>query len=143
MKFVPLTLMLVHKLFLEGAKEPHVDYYWSEGADPNLNPQFPMTRQLFVPNGTMVMTDGDETRWVYEYLQHKTLKQPYFTGHLKPSSMSFWLLGKHKFYERRNETLFIESRVQICEGPLMNSLSDNCIYGRNWVDTEKQKPTGS
>lgn len=142
-KYAPLTLTMVHKLYLEhrmknnGKTTPLViDYLWTDGADPNKHPKTPVYHYKFIPDGSIKVVKhsrcGDKKQIIPDYLEHDKIRYPYPPKNNKQPSpdLFFYLGGKHKFDENDG---FFDSQMQICRGKLLNSLSDSCISGHNWV----------
>ena len=150
-KYVPLTLTMVYKLYLEHQKKKSntttplvIDYLWTDGADPNKHPKTPIYPYKFIPDGSIKIVKhssaGDKKQIIPDYLEHDKIRYPYPPKNNKQPSpeLFFYLGGKHKFDEHDG---FFDSQMQICRGKYLNSLSDSCISGHNWIETKKNIKT--
>ena len=147
-KYVPLTLTMVHKLYLEHKKKNNgkttplvIDYLWTDGADPNKHPKTPVYHYKFIPDGSIKIVKHSSTgdkkhKIIPDYLEHDKIQYPYPPkNNNQPSpDLFFYLGGKHKFDEVDG---FFDSQMQICRGKILNSLSDTCISGHNWIENKK------
>lgn len=153
-KYAPLTLPMVHKLYLEHRKKNNgknattplvIDYLWTDGADPNKHPKTPIYHYKFIPDGSIKIVKhsrgGDKKQIIPDYLAHEKIRYPYLPKNNKQPSpeLFFYLGGKHKFDENDG---FFDSQMQICRGKVLNSLSDTCISGHNWIEN-KNKPNNT
>lgn len=149
-KYAPLTLTMVHKLYLEHQKKNNgkttplvIDYLWTDGADPNKHPKTPVYHYKFIPDGSIKIVKhsrgGDKKQIIPDYLAHEKIRYPYPPKNNKQPSaeLFFYLGGKHKFDENDG---FFDSQMQICRGKVLNSLSDTCISGHNWVINSHYSP---
>jgi hypothetical protein len=147
-KYVPLTLTMVHKLYLEHQKNKTespliINYLWTDGADPNKHPKTELYPYKFIPDGSIKIVkhdkSGDKKQVIPDYLTHDKIRYPYppKTNKQPSPDLFFYLGGKHKFDEHDG---FFESQMQICRGKYLNSLSDSCISGHNWVINSNYSP---
>ena len=151
-KYTPLTLTMVHNLYLEHKKKNNgknattplvIDYLWTDGADPNKHPKTPIYHYKFIPDGSIKIvkhsSTGDKKQIIPDYLTHNKIRYPYTPKNNKQPSpeLFFYLGGKHKFDENDG---FFDSQMQICRGKVLNSLSDSCISGHNWVINSHNSP---
>jgi hypothetical protein len=140
-KYVPLTLKMLHQLYLEHQKRKApliINYIWSDGADPNKYPNEAHKYQ-FIPDGSIHIQKGNKQQIISDYLSHDKIKYPYHSIDNKQSKpdIFFYLGGKHNFNEGDG---FFKSKMQICSDSL-NSLSDTCISGYNWIINPKNNKT--
>lgn len=140
----PLTLTMVHKLYLEHQKNKTespliINYLWTDGADPNKHPKTALYPYKFIPDGSIKIVkhgkSGDKKQVIPDYLSHDKIRYPYPSAANKQPSpdLFFYLGGKHKFDEHDG---FFDSQMQICRGKYLNSLSDSCISGHNWIENK-------
>jgi hypothetical protein len=133
-KYSPLTLEYVHKLFLKNKTPPVINYLWTDGADPNKYTKTHKAEYQFIPDGSLYLMKGSKTSKIPDYLKQEKIKYPYHSGNDGDKDPIFYFLGgKHKFDESDG---FFESKMQICRDPYLNSLSDTCISGCNWMVAE-------
>jgi hypothetical protein len=120
-----------------------IEYYYTNGCNPNrINSDDPkilikndIYKYHFIPNGNLITRKyGVKSNGTWgiinenitkNYLSSDNPKMPY-KKNLRNNTYYF-LEGKHNFGNK-----YIDSQMQICSSPL-NSLSDSCISGPNWI----------